>query len=125
MAITFDQDIDALIALLATGGYALRSVRSIPGSCGRNADLYLVNGVVICWDVMTRKIWIDRVSRRGRHVENFLERMCEGPRVFRVFAICHARLHAHTQVLHQAAAFWLLRSESFIARNLRQQISRP
>lgn len=125
MSITFAKDLEALVALLAYGGYAVRAVRNIPDARGRSADVYLENGVVICWDASSCKLWISRVSSRGRRVENFLAAMCEGPRVLRVFAVVRARVHALLQSLHQSAAVWLLRSESVLARNLRQQIGRP
>lgn len=124
MAITFQEDADALVTLLSRGGYAVRAVKAIAGSRGRSADLYLKNGVVLCWDSITRKVWADRVSRRGERVEAFLEKMCEGPRILRVLAIIRARITSSHQSWNQTAALWLLRSEGFIARNLRQQLCR-
>lgn len=125
MAVTFEQDLDALIHLLAAGGYAARGARVVPESRGRNADVYLENGVVVCWDALTRKVWMERFTARGQRVENFLWKMCEGPRLLRPLAIANARMHARIQALHTSVARWLLLSENAIARQLRQQLSRP
>ena len=125
MSISFANDLESLVALLARGGYAVRAVRNIPDARGRSADVYLENGVVVCWDASSCKLWISRVSNRGLRVERFLAAMCEGTPLLRPFALCQARLHAHTQSLHQTVAVWLLRSESTLAKNLRQQIGRP
>jgi hypothetical protein len=123
MAIIFDKTVDELTLLLARGGYQVRATRFIPDSRGRAADMYLENGVIICWDPVTKRIWIDRYSRRGVKVEAYLRRMCDGPRFLRVWAIAAARLYSAGESAHQAVAAWLLRSESTFAKNLRHQIA--
>jgi hypothetical protein len=123
MAIIFDKTVDELSLLLASGGYQVRATRLIPDSRGRAADVYLENGVIICWDPVTKRIWVDRYSRRGVKVEDYLRRMCDGPRLLRLWAIASARLYSAGESAHQAVAVWLLRSESVLARNLRRQIA--
>lgn len=124
MAILFNDDLEALIRLLARAGYRVRTTRKIPGDRGRTADIYLSNGVVICWDASSCRIWIDRFSRRGSHVEKYLRRMCEGSPILRLLAIARARVSASIETVHTALAAWLLRSEGLAARFVRQQITR-
>ena len=123
MAIIFDSTVEALNRLLALGGYHVRAARAIPDSRGRSADVYLENGVIVCWDPITKRIWVDRYSRRGVKVEAYLRRMCDGPRLLRFWAIAAARLFSAGESAHRAIAVWLLRSESVLAKNLRQQIA--
>ncbi|MGC4073030.1 MAG: hypothetical protein QM760_11000 [Nibricoccus sp.] len=124
MTIAFNQDLTALVTLLRLGGYQIRGTRHIPGECGRSADLHLSNGVIVCWDSHSCKIWIDRFSRRGQIVEKYLVKMCQGARLFRLYAIYQTRLNSEVEHLHTAIAEWLLHSEGLLARILRQQIGR-
>jgi hypothetical protein len=123
MAIIFDKTVDDLTALLTAGGYQVRATRTIPDARGRSADVYLENGVIICWDPVSKRVWVDRYSRRGVKVEAYLRRMCDGPRLLRICAIATARLYSAAESAHHALAVWLLRSESAFAKNLRQQIA--
>lgn len=123
MTIPFTEDLTALVALLRLGGYQIRGTRLIPGECGRSVDVHLSNGVTVCWDAPSRKIWIDRFSRRGQLVENYLLKMRKG-RLSRLHAIYRAQLNSQIEHVHTSTAEWLLRSEGILARILRQQIGR-
>jgi len=123
MAIYFEQDLDALISLLAEGGHALRFTRTIPESRGRSLDLHLENGVVVCWDPFTHTLWTGGASRRNRDVEVFLRDMCEGHWLPNGVIKLISRIRARRHAFSQATAFWLLRSDSAIARALRRQLA--
>jgi hypothetical protein len=124
MAIVFAKPVDDLTSLLAWGGYHVRATRLIPDARGRGADVYLENGVVVCWDPLTKRIWVNRYSDRGHKVESYLRRMCSGSLLLRLWAMAAARFRSSGQSAQHALAVWLLRSESVLAKNLRQQLCR-
>lgn len=124
MAIPFEKDAGALRALLLLAGYKIRGTRVIPGERGRSADIHLTNGVIVCWDAVSSRIWIDRFSRRGVRVEKYLTRTCEGSFLVRAWALACARGTSSIETIHTAVAAWLFYSQGFIAKILRHQISR-
>lgn len=50
----------------------MRLVENVSSGRGRNADVYLLNGVVVSWDAHSQTIWTEGPRRRAERVEKYL-----------------------------------------------------
>ena len=122
MAIRFSANLEILIADIIAGGYRVQRIQTIPDSRGRTIDVCLTDNVVVCWDSHSSVIWAEGPEGQMSALEWYLQKIYEGPKFLRSFATWRTRCLLLFKSKDKAAALWLLRSDSFPARGLRQLI---